>query len=251
MDNSRKISGIIITYNEEKNIKELLQNIDFVDEIVIIDSYSKDNTKEIALQNKKVNFIEHPFKDFSSQRNFGLTKAFNNWILFIDGDERITESLKNEILETVSKESSFDAYYFYRKYMYKNTPVNFSGTQTDKNFRLFKKNKAKYIQERLVHETLRVDGNIGILHNKLLHYSFSNYMDYKNKMINYGKLKAQELFIKNKKANYFNRFIKPIYKFLYNYIIRLGILDGFKGINICYLHAYSVYITYKTLAKLN
>jgi glycosyltransferase involved in cell wall biosynthesis len=57
MDNSRKISGIIITYNEEKNIKELLQNIDFVDEIVIIDSYSKDNTKEIALQNKKVNFI--------------------------------------------------------------------------------------------------------------------------------------------------------------------------------------------------
>jgi glycosyltransferase involved in cell wall biosynthesis len=245
-----KISGLVITYNEENNIKELLENIDFVDEIIIVDSFSKDKTKEIALQNSKVLFMEHPFKDFTSQRNFALEQANNNWILFIDADERIPENLKLEILETVKKNEAFDAYYFYRKYMYQGKPIHFSGTQTDKNFRLFKKDKAKYSQERLVHETLKVDGSIGILKNKLLHFSFSNYDDYKKKMVNYGKLKAQELFLKNKNANFMNRYLKPIYKFLYSYIVRLGILDGIKGIVICYLHSYSVFVTYKTLSEI-
>jgi glycosyltransferase involved in cell wall biosynthesis len=244
------ISGLIITYNEEKNIKELLDNIDFVNEIVIIDSFSNDKTKQIALEYPNVKFIEHPFKDFTSQRNFALDHASCSWILFMDGDERITPSLKLEILETVKNKESKDAYYFYRKFMYKNSKIHFSGTQTDKNFRLFKKDKAKYKAEKLVHETLEVNGSIGILKNKLMHYSFDNYAIYKRKMANYGKLKAQELATKNKKATLFHRFIKPTYKFIYNYIVRLGFLDGFKGFTLCYLHAFSVYITYKELHKI-
>ena len=134
--------------------------------------------------------------------------------------------------------------------MYQGKPIHFSGTQTDKNFRLFKKDKAKYSQERLVHETLKVDGTIGILKNKLLHFSFSDYQDYKKKMENYGKLKALELFSKNKKATFFHRYIKPLYKLLYSYIIRLGIFDGWRGFNICYLHSYSVFVTYKNLSEI-
>ena len=250
MNKIEKISGLIITYNEEKNIVELLKNIDFVNEIIIVDSFSSDNTKKLALQNEKVTFIEHPFSDFTSQRNFALKNANNDWILFLDGDERITNDLKNEILKTVADVNAKDAYYFYRKYLFQNKIVHFSGTQTDKNFRLFKKSKCKYTSERLVHETLEVNGSVAILNNKLLHYSFVNYTDYKQKMINYGKLKAKELFLKNKKATFFHRFIKPLYKFLYSFIIRLGFLDGYKGLIICYLHSVSVYITYKELHKL-
>lgn len=250
MEKTTKISGLVITYNEEKNIKELLQNIDFVDEIIIVDSFSKDKTKEIALQNNKVLFIEHPFADFTTQRNFALQHASNNWVLFLDGDERIPEELKREILETINKKETNAAYYFYRKYMYKGLAIHFSGTQTDKNFRLFKKNKATYSPERLVHETLKVKGTVGTLKNKLLHYSFSDYHEYKKKMASYGKLKAQELYLKNKKATFIPLYLKPLYKFLYSYIVRLGIFDGYRGFNICYLHAYSVAITYKTLKEL-
>lgn len=246
-----RISGLIITFNEEKNISELLENIDFVDEIIVIDSFSTDKTKEIALKNSKVNFIENKFEDFTKQRNFALSKANFDWILFIDGDERIPTELKNEILETLNNSEAKDAYYFYRKYMFNETPIHFSGTQTDKNFRLFKKSKSSYKQERLVHETLEVNGSIGAFKSKLLHFSYFNFDESKRKMKQYGVLKAKELDLKNIKSNMVSRLIKPTYKFLYAFIIRLGFLDGYKGAIICYLHAYSVYITYKELKKLN
>jgi len=242
-----RISGLVITYNEEKNIEELIKNIDFVDEIIIVDSISSDKTKAIATQFPKVKFIENKFIDFTTQRNFALQHAQYNWVLFMDGDERVTPELKEEIIETTKKVNSEDAYYFYRKYYYKKKPIHFSGTQTDKNFRLFKRDKAIYTAEKLVHETLTVNGTIGKLKHKLIHYSFDNYTAYKSKMIHYGQLKAKELYLKNKKFTYLHLIFKPIYKFLYNYFIRLGVLDGIMGFNICYLHALSVYATYKRL----
>ncbi|MFY7987554.1 MAG: glycosyltransferase family 2 protein [Flavobacterium sp.] len=244
------ISGLIITYNEEKHIKSVLENIDFVDEIIIVDSYSTDKTIEIINSFPNVKLFQRKFDDFTSQRNFALSLASNDWILFIDADERVPIELKNEIIETASQQNDVSAYYFYRKFMYQNKPLHFSGWQTDKNFRLFKKSKCSYINERLVHETLKVEGKTGILTNKLIHYSFDEYQKYKNKMISYGKLRAKELFLKGKKYNLFIYIFKPLYKFLYDYIIRLGFLDGKKGIVICYLNALSVYSRYPELKRL-
>ncbi len=244
------ISGLIITYNEEKHIKSVLENIDFVDEIIIVDSYSTDKTIEIINSFPNVKLFQRKFDDFTSQRNFALSLASNDWILFIDADERVPIELKNEIIETASQQNDVSAFYFYRKFMYQNKPLHFSGWQTDKNFRLFKKSKCSYINERLVHETLKVEGKTGILTNKLIHYSFDEYQKYKNKMISYGKLRAKELFLKGKKYNLFIHIFKPLYKFLYDYIIRLGFLDGKKGIVICYLNALSVYSRYPELKRL-
>ena len=245
------ISGLIITFNEEKHIKSVIENIDFVDEVIIVDSNSSDKTIEIINSFPHVKLVQRNFDDFTSQRNFALSLANNEWILFIDADERVTEGLKNEILEITSKKSNISAFYFYRKFMYKNKPLHFSGWQTDKNFRLFKKSKCSYVSERLVHETLQVNGEIGILKNKLIHYSFDDYKKYKSKMISYGKLRAKELFLKGKKYNVFVHFLKPTYKFLYDYFIRLGFLDGKRGIIICYLNALSVYSRYPELKRLH
>ena len=153
------------------------------------------------------------------------------------------------LFEVFSEKNSKDAYYFYRKFLFQGELIHFSGTQTDKNFRLFKKASCKYTPNRLVHETLEVQGNVGVLKNKLLHYSYCNYDDYKNKMIKYGILKSQELFLRNKNSTLFHRYVKPLYKFLYSFFIRLGLLDGYKGMIICYLHALSVYVTYDDLSK--
>jgi len=245
-----KISGLVITFNEERNIENLVRNLDFVDEIVIVDSFSTDKTIEILHKFPKVKVIQNKFEDYTKQRNFALTFAKNPWVLFLDADERIPPELKAEILQTVENPNAKDTYYVYRKFMFKNNTLRFSGKQTDKNFRLFKKENTHYKKDLLVHETLDITGKtIGILQHKLTHYSYTNYQEYKQKMIYYGRLKAQELYNKGKKP-FFYYYIKSIYKFLYTYIIRLGFLDGKKGIIICYLNSLSVWVRYRELHKL-
>lgn len=239
-----KISALIITLNEAKNIAFVIENLSFVDEIIVVDSFSEDDTVIIASTYPNVNVFQHTFQDFTSQRNYALSKAKYEWILFLDADERVTEPLQKEILKTINQEDTADAYFFYRKFMFQGEPLHFSGWQTDKNIRLFKKDKAKYTEERLVHEVLKVNGTISCLKHKLIHYSYSGYKSYENKMINYAKLKAKELHNKGVKPNAFHYYIKPAYKFLHSYIIRLGFLDGKKGLIICYLNALSVYKRY-------
>jgi len=134
--------------------------------------------------------------------------------------------------------------------MFKKEVLHFSGWQSDKNYRLFRKSKVHFALDRIVHETLVVDGLSDVLKNKLIHYSYKNYNDYKGKMIKYGQMKAQEEFKKNYKPNPYHFIFRPLYKFLNHYIFRLGILDGRKGIIICYLNALGVYARYKELRRL-
>lgn len=244
---TEKVSGLIITYNEEKNIREVLECFDFCDEIIIVDSFSTDKTLEIARTFPNVKVVQHTFEDFTSQRNLALDYATNDWVLFLDGDERITPQLKKEIIEELNKPDKKDAYYFYRKFFFAGKPIHFSGTQTDKNFRLFRKSKARYIAERKVHETLQVDGTIGELKHKLLHFSVADYESYKKKMIHYGKLKGLELASKGKKYSASTQYFKTAYKFFKAYIMRLGILDGKEGFQLSYLQSLSAFETYESL----
>ena len=244
-----KVSGLIITHNEEKNIREVLECFDFCDEIVIVDSFSTDRTLEIAETFPNVKIIQNKFENFTKQRNLALDNAKNDWVLFLDGDERITLELKAEIIETLNSENKKDAYYFYRKFFFEGKPINYSGTQNDKNFRLFRKSKTRYITEKKVHETLDIKENIGSLKNKLLHYSVADKESYRKKMIHYGELKGKELFEKGKKYSFFTQMAKTAFKFFKSYILKLGILDGKDGFELCKLQTLSVYETYESLKR--
>lgn len=249
-NDSEKISVLIITLNEGENLKKLLPDLDFADEIIIVDSFSNDHTESVSRSFPKVIFLQHKFENFSAQRNFAISQAKNDWILFLDADEILTAQLKQEIIDTLNNTITYSAYFFERVFMFENTILKYSGNQTDKIFRLFNKNFAKYDENRLVHEKLVVEGKIGSLKNKLIHYSYSSYQDYKEKVIFYGTFKAQEKFTKKIKPNLALQLLHPSYNFLYNYFIRLGFLDGKKGIIICYLNAYSIIIRYRELKKL-
>lgn len=245
-----KVSVLIITLNEEAHMQELLSDLDFADEVIVVDSFSKDRTKEISLSFPNVKFIEHPFENYTAQRNFAIDQARNEWILFIDADERLTPELKTEILETIAKDENISAYLFYRKFFFKRRVLHFSGWQTDKIFRLFRKDKARYTSERLVHEKMTVDGNVGKFKNKLIHFSYTDYHSYKQKMINYGKFKALEAHAKGVNPNFYHLYLHPTYTFMYQFIVRLGFLDGKKGVIICYLNALSVAQRYRELKKM-
>ena len=135
-----KISVLIITLNEAVHMKPLLDDLKFADEVIIVDSFSTDGTKLIATSFENVKFIEHKFNNYTSQRNFAIDQAKNNWILFIDADERLTPELKLEILETIQNRPKYSAYLVFRIFMFNNKVLHFSGWQTDRIFRLFKAN---------------------------------------------------------------------------------------------------------------
>ena len=232
-----KISALVITYNEIGYIEKCLDSIAFADEIIVVDSYSTDGTYEYLLSQPNVRVIQNPFNNFTAQKSFALNQAQNDWILFVDADEVVSPALQQEIKETVSSDAGHAAYWFYRTFMFEDEVLRFSGWQTDKNYRLFRKSKASFTDKKIVHETLEVNGTSGILKEKLTHYCYKNYEDYKQKMLTYGRMKAKEAFYKENRFNYFSFVLKPAWKFFNNYILRLGILDGKKGLTICYLNA--------------
>lgn len=247
MTNTTKTSALIITKNEAHNIIELLENLAFVDEVVIVDSFSTDDTEELALQFDKVRFYKHSFENYASQRNIALSYASHPWILFLDADERLSPELTQEIQLTLKKPTA-DAYFFYRTYYYKKKPMRFTGLQADKNIRLFRKEVGTYTG--LVHEKLMVDGKIGVLKNKLIHYSFHDFESYKQKLGYYGRLKAKEKCSKGEKYSIAKKYAHTVYCFLNRYFFRLGILDGSKGAIVSYLMAYSIWERYKEMKRL-
>lgn len=232
-----------------EHIKQSVASVTFADEIIVVDSYSTDGTYEYLSSFPNITVLQKKFTNFTEQKAYTLSKASNNWVLFIDADEVVSKSLQKEILITINSPESNSAYWFYRKFMFKNQPLQFSGWQTDKNIRLFQKSKCNFTAGKLVHETLQIEGESAVLHEKLTHYCYKNFIDYKLKMVHYGKLKASELYLKGKSSNPLKLLIKPVWKFAYNYFIRLGFLDGRKGLTVCYLNALSVYVRYLELYR--
>ncbi|MEP2057350.1 MAG: glycosyltransferase family 2 protein [Maribacter litoralis] len=245
-----QLTALVITYNEIGYIEKCIESISFADEIIVVDSYSTDGTYEYLKKHSKVKVIQNPFENFTAQKSFALKQAKNDWVLFLDADEIVSDVLQNEITETISSDTDIAAFWFYRQFMFKNEKLNFSGWQTDKNYRLFRKSKAVFSDCKIVHETLDVDGTSGILKEKLTHYCYKNYEDYKGKMLKYGSLKAIESFYKEKKFSYVMMGLKTSWKFFNHYILRLGILDGKKGFTICYLNSLGVLERYRELKRL-
>ena len=246
----QKISALLITFNEEINIQRYLDDASYADEIIIVDSFSTDKTVELAKKNSKVKVFQKEFINFSEQKNFAISQASNDWITFFDADEHLSNHLKEEIVQKINDPKALDAYYVHRRFYFKDKLLKYSGMQSDKAIRIFKKSKAKYKPNRLVHEIIKCDGKIGRLKNSLDHYSYSSEEDYKSKLLSYSRLRAQELYIKNLKPNFFHFYLKPAYRFVNHYIIRLGLLDGKEGLIISKLHAQSVYKRYVFLNEI-
>ncbi|WP_149275226.1 glycosyltransferase family 2 protein [Pareuzebyella sediminis] len=245
-----KISALVIAYNEIGYIEQCIDSVAFADEIIVVDSYSSDGTYEYLKNHPKVKVLQHPFINFTHQKSFALKQANNDWVLFLDADETVSKKLQKEIIETVNNDTDYAAFWFYRKFMFERRPLHFSGWQTDKNYRLFRKSKAQFSDKKIVHETLDVDGKSGVFQEKLTHYCYKNFKDYKSKMLKYGRLKAKEDFYREKRFNFLSLLFKPLWKFFNHYVIRLGFLDGKKGVIICYLNALSDLERYRELKKL-
>lgn len=246
----QKLTVLIITYNEEDNIEELFKNISFADEIIIIDSFSNDRTIEMVKNHPNITLIQNRFTNFSNQRNFALKQTNNDWVLFIDADERISDKLKNEIITILNNITDIIAYKVHRKNYINNRLIKYSGWQNDTIYRLFNKKYVSYDEKKWVHETLIVNGNTELMKNPITHYSYKGFLDLKNRTFFYSKLKAKELYERKEKSNILKLYGKPLYTFIKHYFISLGVLDGKFGLQIAYISSIGVYKRYYELRKL-
>lgn len=236
------ISALAISYNEEFNMESYIKSLSFADEIIIVDSFSTDNTEAIAKQHN-VTFVHREFDNFSAQKNYAISLAKHDWIVFFDLDEEITEATQLEIQGLVKSENSLPAYKVKRDFHFMGKRIKYSGFQTDYSVRLFNKNFCKY-NNSPVHEVIDVNGKVGVLKHKIKHQTYRTFDSYNSKLSHYSKLQAEALYNKNVRPNLYHFMFRPWYRFVHQYFLRLGFLDGKEGFIICYVHAFSVFKRY-------
>lgn len=242
MPNKVRISGLVLTHNSEATLEECLESLKWVDEIVVIDDESTDQTREIANKYNACVLIRK-LDDFSTQRNFGLSNCSNDWVLVLDSDEVITRELQAEVESLFNQPVTVSGFQIPRKNMFMGNWIRSS--YPDYGLRLFRRNEARY--NGAVHESLTVNGEIGRLNHPMIHNSYRSIEEIILKTNHYTTISAQQMFEKGKRAGFLDLIFRPLAAFIKNFFLKRGFLDGFPGF---ILHVLSGYYTFIKYAKL-
>ena len=237
-----KITALIITLNEDKHIGACIDSLHGVaDEVLVVDSFSTDKTKMIA-EARGARVIESDFIGFGPQRNQGAEYAANDLILVLDADERLSEELRRTLV-SVKENATAAAYSFNRLNFIRDRAVKSAGWYPDTHVRLYDRRKAKW-DERHVHEDVEVSGEVKLLNGDLLHYSYDDLSQLKEKSTRYAKLGAEVYKNNSGFVLFFKMIFSPLIKFFKTYIIQLGFTDGYLGLMICYYRSRETFLKY-------
>lgn len=242
-----KISAVIITKNEERNIARCLQSLqNIVDEVIVVDSLSTDRTKAICLE-YGARFIEQEWLGYGEQKNVGNRQASYDYILSLDADEELSPELQKSIL-AIKDSWTHDAYSFNRLNVYCGKPIKYCGWYPDKKIRLWDRKKGEWDNAE-VHELLELQPNTSVKHLKgdIIHYTYYTVGQHIEKIQKYSDLWVKKAVKRNKKVGGLKLFITYPWRFFSCYIIRLGFLDGIFGLIVCRMIAYEAFLKYSKL----
>lgn len=235
------LSVAIITYNEERIIEKTISAIDnWVDEIVVVDSFSTDNTVNI-LEMFSVKLYQEKWQGYAKQKNLALSKCSGDWILVLDADEIITPVLKSEILNVIKNPGKNVAFQIKRKFFIGKKWIQYGGYYPDYQLRLFKSNIGARFKEREIHESIALEGKVGYLKNPIEHYAYKDLKDYQKTLDKYAELASKEI---NNKSFYLPP-LRAAWAFGFRYIVRLGFLEGELGFDLAKSYSNYVYKKYK------
>lgn len=249
-----KLSVVLATYNEERNLQKCLDSIrDIADEIVIVDGQSQDDTVNIAKKFKARIFLVENQPLFHINKQIALEKAKGKWILQLDADEVVTDALRQEILETVKQDKQIiNGYYIPRKNYFLGRWMRKGGLYPDGVIRLVRKGKA-FFPCQSVHEQIRVEGKVGWLKNPLLHYSYPTLKEYLKKANRYTTLTALQLKKDKVKINFQETikycFFIPLKTFFSILIRHQGFLDGIHGFLWAFFSSMHYFLAYAKLLR--
>lgn len=248
-----ELSVVILTKNEERNIKDCLESVvGWADEILIIDDNSIDNT--VAIARKYTDRIIVRKMDIEGRhRNFVYSQAKNLWVLSLDADERVTPELKNEIKDALKVDTKYNGFTIPRRNFIGNYWVKYAGWYPSPQLKLFKKDKFRY-EEVDVHPRAFMDDPCGHLKSDIIHYSYKNIEDFLNKLNNQTTREAQKWHAQNKPMH-LGRFLWRTYdRFMRTYFTRKGYKDGFIGFSVSFFagfYQFLSYLKYREIVKDN
>ena len=246
------LSVAIITLNEEQNLPRTLPSVRWADQILVVDSGSTDRTVEIA-RSFGATVLQHPWQGFAAQKNFAIAQCTGTWVLSLDADEELSPELQRQIRTLLPTDPPIDAIALNRRNLFLGRWVKHGGFYPDPKLRLFRRTAARFalqpaFEERPVHETIAFDGALQTLDFDLIHHAYPTLHDYLEHMDRYSTLGAELLVAQGRVSASFpafvwNVFLVPQLTFHWNYLCRLGFLDGREGL---LLHLYhSTYVSWK------
>ena len=243
-----KLTAIIPAFNEAHNIVEAIKSVDFADEILVVDSFSTDRTIELAAP-LATKIIQRKYENSASQKNWAIPQAQHKWILLLDADERVSNELREEVLEKLSTNPIETGFWIGRINHFMGKQIRFSGWRGDRVIRLFKRDECRYEPLR-VHAEIVSEGTIGSLKQKLMHNTFVSKTAYHQKLDRYAKLQARDFDSRTGSITIYHTLFKPLVRFIKHYIFQLGILDGKVGFIISMYQANAVKMRYQYLRDL-
>ncbi|MBI3397219.1 glycosyltransferase family 2 protein [Candidatus Woesebacteria bacterium] len=242
------LTGVVLSKNEEDNIQKCLKSLDFCDELVLIDDYSTDQTIKRAIEtNSKLKIFKRKLNNnFSNQRNFGLAKARTDWALFIDADERVDDKLSQEILRVIKDQSNPNVgFYIRRQDFIFGKEIKHGEFGTIELLRLFKGDKGRWARE--IHEYVKIKGSTAKLQTPLKHLPHQKLKDFVTQINFYSTLHAKANMKEHKKSNVFKIVFYPIFKFINNYFLKLGFLDGAPGLVLSIMMSFHSFLSWSKL----
>lgn len=246
-----KLSATIITLNEERNIGRCIDALmPVADEIIVLDSFSTDKTEQICRE-KGVRFEQRAWEGYAATKNHLNSLASHPWIFSIDADEAPDEELIRAVLR--AKEAGFSGVYAVNRLTnYCGKWIKHSGWYPDIKTRLFPKEGSVW-EGNYVHEELSFSGNplTHLLEGHLLHYSYYNFKEHRERADKYSVLTAQKFHAQGKRVGPLKPYLSALGRFISMYVIKLGFLDGKMGFKIAYISAQSNILKYKELIRLN
>jgi len=241
------LSAVIISKDEEKNIGMCLASLQWVDEIVVVDSGSTDRTMEIARE-YGARVIDTPWLGFGKTKQLAVDAATHDWVFSIDADEEVTELLRCKI-QSILENPRDQGYRIARRSYYLGRPIRFSGWQSDAPLRLFNR-KHGWFNDKIIHESVEMASKPGIINAHMHHYTYPSISSHFAKIESYSELGAKQLLKKGKKANLVSACSHGVMKFIKMYLLKLGFLDGKEGFVLAVISSFGVSLKYLRLWEL-
>ena len=243
------VSVCMITYNNSRTVeKAFLSVASWASEIIVVDSFSTDNTYEIV--KKYASYCEQrKWPGFRDQYNYCISKAINDWVIFIDADEEISSELALEISQLLEKENGiYDGYIAHRRNFYLGRWIMHGGWLPDYEIRLFRKSRGAF--EGALHANVKVRGRVGELLHFFYHYNYKNIADQIDTINRYSETAAKDMQSEGKRFSFLDLLLRPLWRFIKEYLLKRGFLDGFPGFVIAVSTMYYVFVKYAKLWEL-
>ena len=251
MTTNPTLSAAIITYNEEENIQDCLDSLtDFVDEIIVLDSFSTDLTEQICRSNSKVRFNQHPFDGHIEQKNRALELCTTDWVLCLDADERVSSELSCSIKEFLSQSHDVAGAKFPRLTYHLKRYIRHSGWYPNARYRLVRRGMASWGGEN-PHDKLILKGKGARIKGDLIHFTARDLSDQVNTINKFSSIVAMTRYAKGRRYHLWRLLAKPVSTFVEMYLFKRGFLDGMQGFIIAVSSSFSSFLKEAKLYELS